>query len=65
MLSREAANTNLIVFGLTRPGNEPTTYCTQGKHTNHYNTNAVILMKYVYIPTLLVCEIINIIAKEI
>jgi len=30
MLSREATNTNLIVFGLTRPGHKPTIYCTRG-----------------------------------
>ena len=43
MLSREAANTNLIVFGLTRPGLEPTIYRTRGKHVNHYTTDAVNL----------------------
>jgi len=26
MLSREVANANFIVFGMTRPGLEPTTY---------------------------------------
>jgi hypothetical protein len=26
------------VFGLTRPGLEPTIYRTQGKHANHYTT---------------------------
>jgi hypothetical protein len=37
----EATNTNFIVFGLTRPGIKPTTYHTQGKHVNHYATDAV------------------------
>jgi hypothetical protein len=33
--SREATNTNFIVFGLTRPGLEPTIYHTRGEHANH------------------------------
>jgi hypothetical protein len=41
MLSREATNTNFIVFGLTRSGLEAMIYCTQGKHANHYITDAV------------------------
>jgi hypothetical protein len=41
MLSGEATNTNLNVFGLTRPGLEPTIYRTRGEHTNHYATDAV------------------------
>ena len=41
MLSGEATNTNFIVFGLTRLGLEPTIYRTQGKHANHYTTDAV------------------------
>jgi hypothetical protein len=41
MLRREATNTNFIVFGLTRPGLEPTIYRTRGKHANHYTTDAV------------------------
>ena len=36
------ANTNFIVFGLTRPGLEPTIYRSRGEHTNHYNTDAVV-----------------------
>jgi hypothetical protein len=36
VLIGEATNTNFIVFGLTRPGLEPTIYCTRGEHTNHY-----------------------------
>jgi hypothetical protein len=38
LLSGEAANTNFIVFCLTQPGHEPTIYCTQGEHANHYTT---------------------------
>ena len=38
MLSEEAANTNLIVFGLTLPGFETEIYC---EHANHYNTDTV------------------------
>jgi hypothetical protein len=33
--------TNLIVFGLTRPGLEPTIYHTRDEHAIHYTTNAV------------------------
>ena len=43
VLSREATNTNFIVFGLTRSGLEPTIYRTRGEHTNHYTTDAVSL----------------------
>ena len=32
----EATNTNVIVYGLTRPGVQPTIYRTQCKHANHY-----------------------------
>jgi hypothetical protein len=41
VLSREATNTNFIVFGLTRLGLEFTIYRTQGKHANHYATDVV------------------------
>ena len=41
MLKGEAANTNCIVFGLTRSGLEPTIYRTRGEHANHYGTDAV------------------------
>ena len=41
MLSREATKTNLIVFGLTRPGLKPMIYGTLGEHTNHYTTDTV------------------------
>jgi hypothetical protein len=42
MLSEEATNTNFIIFGLTRPGLEPTIYRTRGEHANHYATDAVL-----------------------
>ena len=35
LLSREATNTNLIVFGLTRSGIGPTIYRTGVEHANH------------------------------
>ena len=38
-----AANTNFIVFVLTRLGLKPTIYHTQGSHTNYYTTDAVDL----------------------
>jgi len=41
MLNKEAANTNYIIFGLTRLGLEPTIYHTRGQHANYYTTNAV------------------------
>jgi hypothetical protein len=41
MLIGEAATTNFIVFGLTRPGPEPTIYCTQGEHMNPYTRYAI------------------------
>jgi hypothetical protein len=34
-------NDNFIVFGLTRPGFEPTIYRTRGEHANYYATDAV------------------------
>jgi hypothetical protein len=41
MLSREAATTNVIVFGLTQPEPEHWIHHIPGQHTNHYSTNAV------------------------
>ena len=41
MLSGEATNTNFIIFGLTRPGIEPTIYRIRDEHANHYTTSAV------------------------
>ena len=43
MLSGEATNTNLIVFGLSRSGLEPTIYRTQDEHANHYTTDVVLI----------------------
>jgi hypothetical protein len=43
MFSGEAANTNCIVFGLTRSGLEPTIYPTRGEHANQYATDAAKL----------------------
>ena len=43
LFSREAANTNIIVLGLTWPGLEPTIYHTQSEHANHYTTAAVYI----------------------
>jgi hypothetical protein len=40
VLSGEATNTNFIVFGLTRPGLELTTYRIRGEHVNHYGVLA-------------------------
>ena len=37
----EAANTNLNILGLTRPGTEPTTLRTLGEHAYHYTIDAV------------------------
>ena len=41
VVSGEATNTNFIVFGLTRPGLEPTIYRTGGEHANPNATDAV------------------------
>jgi hypothetical protein len=41
VLSREASNTNVIVFRLTRPRPEPTIYLTRGEHANHHVNGAV------------------------
>lgn len=38
---REAANTHVIVFGLTRLGLEPTFYRHRDKHANHHITDVV------------------------
>ena len=39
MLSREAADTNSIVFGLNHMGLEFTIYYTRGKHTHRWGSN--------------------------
>jgi hypothetical protein len=43
VLSREATNTNFIVFGSTQPGLEPTIYRTRGGYVDHYATDAFFL----------------------
>jgi hypothetical protein len=47
VLSEEATQNNVIVFGLTRPGLEPMIYHTRDKHPNHYTTDAVRLIEIV------------------
>ena len=42
MISREATNTNFIVFGLIWPGLEPTIYHTRREHAYHYATDTVV-----------------------
>jgi hypothetical protein len=37
-----ATNTNFVVFGLTRPGLEPTIYRTRVEDANYYATDAVV-----------------------
>ena len=49
VLSGKAANTNFIVFSLTRPVLEPKIYCTRGEHTNDYTTDPVIYFWTIYI----------------
>ena len=39
MLGGEATNINLMVFGLTRLGLEPTIYHTRSERDNHYTTD--------------------------
>jgi len=39
MLTGEAANTNVIVFGLARQGAESTIYCNLAEHANPYTTD--------------------------
>ena len=34
-----------IVFGMTRPGLEPTIYRTRGEHCNHYATDVVDIIR--------------------
>jgi hypothetical protein len=43
VLSGEATNTNFKIFGLTRPGLEPTIYRTRDEHTNYNATGAAVL----------------------
>jgi hypothetical protein len=46
VLGGEATNTNLIFFGLTRPGLERTIYRTRGEHANNYTTD-MVSMKWI------------------
>ena len=41
VFAREATNTNVIVFGLTRSVLAPTIYHNRGEYANHYTTDAV------------------------
>ena len=47
VLLGEAAHTNIIVFGLIRPGLEPSIYHTRGEHT--YDYTICIFSNYVVI----------------
>jgi hypothetical protein len=42
VLSGEAANTNIIIFGLTQQGLKPMICHTLGEHANHNIVDAVI-----------------------
>jgi hypothetical protein len=43
MLSGDATNTNLTVFGFTRSELDPTIFRTRGQHANYYATDEVTL----------------------
>jgi hypothetical protein len=43
VLSGEETITNFIVFGLNRPGLEPTIYRTRGEHAYHYTIDVVLV----------------------
>jgi hypothetical protein len=45
MLSREATNTNFIVFGLNQLWLELMIYCIRGGHANHYATNVHMVIE--------------------
>ena len=57
MVSGEAPHTNFIVFGLTRPGLEPTIYRTRGEQDNHGTIDAVskVLAHFVNL-----CYVVNV-----
>ena len=59
VISGEATNTNVIVFGLTRTGLEPTIYRTRDDKANHYATDAVLD----FIVFLLTCGISSIVVQ--
>ena len=50
------ANSGLRYFftidGLTKPGLEPTIYCTRGEHANHYATDVVDILREITYHTL-------------
>ena len=50
----EKQHTPILVFGLTRPGLEPTIYRTRGEHVNHYDTDAVNFSKDVDLQIILI-----------
>ena len=54
MLSGEAVNTNLIVFGLTKPWLTPMIYWSRGQHAIHY-TGEVVIYIYIYRITSSLC----------
>jgi hypothetical protein len=45
VINGEAIHTNLIVFGLTRPGLKPMVYRTREEQANHHTINMVFLDK--------------------
>jgi hypothetical protein len=49
VLRGEVTNTNVIIFGLTRRGLEPTIYRTPGEHTSHYTTDAGFYYIFLYV----------------
>jgi hypothetical protein len=46
VLSREAANINLIVLGLRSLGSNPRSIYHTGEHANHYTNDAVFLLHH-------------------
>ena len=46
VISREATNSNYIVYGLIRPRLEPTIYRTRGEHAYHYITDVVTKKRF-------------------
>ena len=53
MLSKDAANTNFIFCGLTRPDFEPTIYRTRVEHVSHYTTDTVHIVDIYMISNLI------------
>ena len=48
VLSREAANINLIVLGLRSLGSNPRSIYHTGEHANHYTNDAVFLLHHAF-----------------